>query len=278
MKKVYLLPSAITAFGLACGLFAIFKLFMAPSHMGLFHLLFVSTLLLILAGIADVFDGAVARVIKGESDFGIMFDSLADAISFGVAPAAIFLRSVRLEEGKGIAFFAIAGAMLFVISGVMRLARYNVKALSIKGNSKELEAAKKNFTGFPIPAAAGCAISAVLFLHAPQTEEWFVLSDTSKVWILGTVFIAIGYLMVSNIKFLSLKRLKVSVPSFPLLLTTVIVAMAILYGLFYHFSLVILLISWLYLLLGCVLTLIRLIAGRKSKTLVDFEPEHDEIE
>jgi CDP-diacylglycerol---serine O-phosphatidyltransferase len=278
MKQVYLVPSAITAFGLACGLFAIFKLFMVAPHQGLYHVLYMSTLLLILAGIADVLDGAVARIVKAESDFGIMFDSLADAVSFGVAPAVIFLRSVDLESGSGLSFFAIFGAMLFTLSGVMRLARFNVKALKMKVDEKAAESAKKNFTGFPIPAAAGCAISAVLFLNAPQTEEWFMLDPTTKIWILGAVYLFISYLMVSKFKFMSLKRLRIRVPSFPLLLITVFVAIFILYGLLHQFSLLILAMSWLYLLVGCILTIIRLIAGRKSKTLVDFEPDHDEIE
>ncbi|MDN3507758.1 MAG: phosphatidylcholine/phosphatidylserine synthase [Simkaniaceae bacterium] len=278
LKQVYLVPSVITAFGLACGLFAIFKLFMLAPDKGMYHALYYSTLLLILAAIADVLDGAVARIVKAESDFGVMFDSLSDAVTFGVAPSVLFLKSVLLEQGSWLSFFAVIGAMLYTISGVLRLARYNVEAMKMKGDEVAIQAGKKNFIGLPIPAAAGCAISLLLFLHAPKTAEWFTISDCHRTIILSSAMLLLGYMMVCKWKFLSLKRLRVRVSSISLLFSTVIIAIFVLYGLLYRFSLVLLVISWGYLLLGCILTTIRLIAGRRSKTLVDFEPESDELE
>ena len=278
MKQVYLVPSVITAFGLACGLFAIFKLFMLVPDRGMYHALYYSTLLLILAAIADVLDGAVARIVKAESDFGVMFDSLSDAVTFGVAPSILFLRSVPLEHGSWPSFYAVIGAMLYTISGALRLARHNVHAMKGKSDKVAAEVAKKNFIGLPIPAAAGCAISALLFLYAPTTGEWFTTTDFQKIMILSSVMLFLGYMMVCKWKFLSLKRLRIRVSSISLLFSTVIVAIFVLWGLLYRFSLVLLVISWGYLLLGCILTIVRLIAGRKSKTLADFEPESDEIE
>ena len=87
MRRVYLIPNMITAFGLACGLFVIFKVNMVEPGSGLFQVLSISVLLLLVAAFADLLDGAVARAFRAESEFGFIFDSLADAISFGVAPS-----------------------------------------------------------------------------------------------------------------------------------------------------------------------------------------------
>ena len=87
MKKSKLLPNVITAFALTCGLFIIFKTNMIPPGQVDFHLLTLTAGLMLLAAFADVMDGAVARVMHAESDFGIYFDSMSDAITFGVAPS-----------------------------------------------------------------------------------------------------------------------------------------------------------------------------------------------
>src|SRR5580700_1349488 len=120
MRKIYLIPNIITAFGLACGLFVIFKINMVEPGSGLFHVLYVSTLLLLVAAFADLLDGAVARAFRAESEFGVVFDSLADAISFGVAPSVLLLKSLSLEQGTGLSFYAMLGALLFSICGVLR--------------------------------------------------------------------------------------------------------------------------------------------------------------
>ena len=74
-------PQYITAFGLACGLFVIFKINMVEPGSGIYTVLNTSALLLLVAAFADLLDGAVARAFHAESEFGVMFDSLADAIS-----------------------------------------------------------------------------------------------------------------------------------------------------------------------------------------------------
>ena len=134
MKQFYLLPNIITAFGLSCGLFVIFKVNMSEPGVGAYELLHSSALLLLLAAFADLLDGAVARVIRAESEFGSMFDSLADAVSFGVAPSVLFLKSLALQPATGLSFFAVVGAMLYTISGVLRLVRFNVHAHEIKAD------------------------------------------------------------------------------------------------------------------------------------------------
>jgi CDP-diacylglycerol---serine O-phosphatidyltransferase len=274
MRQIYLIPNIITAFGLSCGLFVVFKVNMTEPGAGMYELLYSSALLLLLAAFADLLDGAVARIIRAESEFGSMFDSLADAISFGVAPSVLFLKSLALQPATGLSFFAVVGAMLYTICGVLRLVRFNVKSHEIQSNKDAMAAYKKNFTGLPIPAAGAGAISVNLFLNSLFAKDWFPISYTTRAITLTCLMIVLGYLMVSKWKFPSLKSLHFRVPSFHLILFAVVLAIFILYGIFYYLPLVLLVCSLGY-ILGCILTIIRIIAGKKSKTLVDFEPEDD---
>lgn len=278
LRRIYLIPNIITAFGLACGLFVIFKVNMVEPGSGTYQVLHASVLLLLVAAFADFVDGAVARAFRAQSEFGFMFDSLADAISFGVAPSVLLLKSLSLEQGTGLSFFAITGVMLYSIGGVLRLVRFNVKASEAKGNS-DLEAAqKKHFTGLPIPAAALAAISANLFLSSPIREKWFPMEPTTLAIVLSSLMIVLGYFMVSRWKFPSLKMLHFRVPSFQLLFLTVVSAIFVLYGILYFFPVAMALAVWGYIVLALVLSMIRLIAGKKSKTLEDFEPEQEDLD
>jgi CDP-diacylglycerol--serine O-phosphatidyltransferase len=274
-RQVYVIPNVITAFALACGLFVIFKVNMIEPGSGTYSVLFHSLLLLLMAAFADLLDGAVARIIRAESEFGFMFDSLADAVSFGVAPSVLLLKGLSLEQGTGLSFFAIVAAMLYSICGILRLVRFNVKVTKAKGNLEEEAAEKKNFTGLPIPAAALMAVSTHLFLVSPLAEKWFGIGPDALAAILSSIWIVLGFFMVCRWKFPSLKALHFRVPSFQLVLLTVIVAIFILYGILHFFPLMLVMLTWGYVLLGIVLSIIRLIAGKKSKTLEDFEPEEE---
>lgn len=277
MRQIYLIPNIITAFGLSCGLFVVFKVNLSMPGAGAYELLYSSALLLLLAAFADLLDGAVARIIHAESEFGVMFDSLADTISFGVAPSVLFLKSLSLEHASGLSFFAVLGAMLYTICGVLRLVRFNVRAQEVKSDKIAMLAYKKNFTGLPIPAAAAGAVSVNLFINSIFFKEWFTeMPHMTKTIVLTCIMIVIGYLMICKWKFPSLKTLRVRVPSFHLILFTVILAIFILYGIFYYLPIVLVIGSVGYIVTGCVLRIARLIAGKKSKTLADFEPESDE--
>ncbi len=272
MRRINLLPNLITAFGLVCGLFVIFRTLTDAPHITTYQLLQTSTILLIVAGVADLLDGAVARLMHHESEFGALFDSLADAISFGVAPSVLMLKVLNPEQGTPLSFICIVAALLYSICGVLRLVRYNVKASVAKKESTALDY-HKNFSGLPIPAAAGAAVSVNLFLFSPFADKWLAPTDTMRLWILVAATSIIGLLMISKLRFPSLKTFQTRVRSSTLVMLTALGALIFLYGLLHFFALFILVISWIYVLLGCILTLIRLIAGSKSKTLKDFEPE-----
>lgn len=275
MRRVYLIPNIITAFGLACGLLVIFKVNMVEPGSGLFQVLRISVLLLLVAAFADLLDGAIARAFRAESEFGVMFDSLADAISFGVAPSVLLLKTLSLEPGTGLSFLAVLGAMLYSICGILRLVRFNVKTVESKTNAEAL-AAKKHFTGLPIPAAALAAVSLNLLFASDFFQNYFPLSQEVHAITLSIIMIILGYFMVSRWKFPSAKALHFRVPSFQLVFGTVISAIFVFYGTLYFFPIMLTMVTWSYILLGWTLSIIRLIAGRKSKTLEDFEPEIEE--
>lgn len=278
LKKIYILPNVITAFGLSCGLFVIFKMNMIEPGKVTLQALTATTGILLLAAFADLLDGAVARVMKAESEFGGVFDSLADAISFGVAPSVIILKSLSVEPSTKYSLLVTMAAMIFSLCGVLRLVRFNVSALEAKGNEELIIANKKNFTGLPIPASAAAAVSMNLFLYSEELQSLVQLSETARIWILSITLILLGYCMISRWKFPSVKNLEIRVSSFTKVILLVAAAVFILVGVLHFFAIVFVVLSWSYVLIAWTLSIIRLIAGKKSKTLEDFEPEPDDIE
>lgn len=278
MKRVYLVPNIITAFGLACGLFVIFKINMVEPGSGDYEVVRTSAILLLVAALADFIDGALARAIHAESEFGFVFDTLADAVSFGVAPSVLMLKTLTLEQGSFLSFFGATGAMVYSLCGILRLVRFNVKTTEAKGNLELQAAQKKNFTGLPIPAAAAAAVSANLFFLSPLLNGWVDFSNHDRAITLSCIMIVLGYLMVCRLKFPSMKVLHLKIPSFHLAFLAVIVAVFVLYGILYFFAEILALFSWSYIALALILSIIRLIAGKKSKTLEDFEPEPDDFQ
>lgn len=278
MKKVYLVPNIVTAFSLACGLFVIFKINMLEPGTGDYEVVQTSAFLLLVAALADFMDGALARAIHAESEFGFVFDSLADAISFGVAPSVLMLKTLSLEQGTFLSFFGATGAMVFSLCGVLRLVRFSVKAKQVTDNPELKAAQKKNFTGLPIPAGAIAAISANLFLLSPWFQSMVQLSLADRSLLLTCLMIFLGYLMVCRLKFPSLKMLRFKIPSFHLAFLMIVAAIFVLYGILYFFALILALVAWAYIAVSLLLSLIRFFAGKKSKTLEDFDPEPEEEE
>jgi CDP-diacylglycerol--serine O-phosphatidyltransferase len=246
MKKVYLLTNGITAFGLTCGLFVIFRVCMLDVGEGNFQTLQFSAIALMLAAFADLLDGAVARAMKAESDFGEAFDSLADAVSFGVAPSVITLKAVSISPGTDLSFFLTAAAMIFSVCGILRLVRFTVDTGHVKEDKDLLLAHRKHFTGLPIPAGAAALVSINLLLVSPWIEEHLSLTAVDRAWILIAVMPLLGYFMVSRWRFPSLKTLQVRVASFQLVFATALSTVILFYGFIYHFALVFFALSWAY--------------------------------
>jgi CDP-diacylglycerol--serine O-phosphatidyltransferase len=173
------LPTLFTVGNLFCGYLSIWS-----SIRGTFDL---SAYLIIAAGILDMLDGRIARMTHSTSAFGEQYDSMADLVSFGVAPAV-------LAYSWGLADFHRLGWMvsfLFVVCGSMRLARFNIQVHVVD---------KRYFVGLPIPAAAGTV--AVVVLATPERL-------VSRVWMAGLLGLTIllSYLMISTIRYRSFKDL-----------------------------------------------------------------------
>jgi Phosphatidylserine synthase len=272
-KRVPLLPNLITAFGLSCGLFAIFRIAVAPQAEITEPFLLSITTLLLVAAFADVLDGAVARAMKVESAFGGLFDSLADAISFGVAPSVIVLKSFPTDFDSGYAFGLSLAALIFSVSGVLRLVRFNLLADEAKHNSALSAAHKTHFTGLPIPAAASAIISLNFWLHSSELHYFWKPTAFVQFWILFFALFLLGYFMISRWKFLSVKSLRVPVQSFELVFVMAVGAVLLFWGIFNFFPTVFLVVSWGYLIVAWSFALVRLIAGKRASSLEGFEPE-----
>jgi CDP-diacylglycerol--serine O-phosphatidyltransferase len=273
MKSSTLLPNMITAFGLSCGLFVIFKMATLPFAQVNLHVLMVTTGFLLLAAIADILDGAVARAMKGESEFGGMFDSLADAISFGVAPAVIVLKSLPPTQGVDLPLLITIAAMVYSLCGILRLVRFNVAAHKAKSDETLAQAHKKHFTGLPIPAAATAAVSLNLLMASQEFTRWFHLSTQTREWIMCFAMLVLGYLMVSRWKFFSLKSLRIRIASFRLVFVTVLLAVLFFFSVLNHFPVFFFIASWSYVIVAWLLSVIRVISGKRLKTLEEFEPD-----
>jgi CDP-diacylglycerol---serine O-phosphatidyltransferase len=203
---------------------------------------------------------------------------MADSITFGVAPSVIVLKTISLQPGTTLSFLLTISAMVYSVCGVLRLVRYNLASQKAKGDAEQTAAHNKNFTGLPIPAAAATVVATNLFLMSDEFKSIASLSEQTHIWILFLVMILIGYFMISRWKFPSLKGLRLRVASFQLVVLTVLAAAIIFYGILHHFPIVFFAVSWLYIAVAGTLSMIRLITGRKSKTLEDFEPEPDDLD
>lgn len=275
MKRAVLLPNFITALGLACGLFIVFKTGVVDASESLQEYLRISSILLVIAGVADLIDGFVARATGAESEFGAFFDSLSDAITFGVAPASLMIKSLSYSpKGTPLSFFVMMAAMLYSICGVLRLVRFNTK----KSKAQTKKDKKKQFTGLPIPAAAAAAVSVNFLMISDLAEKYVAISTPLRAKILIMTMVLVGYLMVSRWKFPSAKALQLRVAPAPLIIWTVLIGLVTIYAAIYYFPLVLFLLSWGYVLVGWILSIIRLILGRKSKSLEGFYPDGDVFE
>ena len=197
--KIYFLPNLMTAGNLFCGFLALTKIVEAdPASDNFIHVIHNALFLILLACIFDLLDGRVARMGGNESPFGREFDSLADIVSFGAAPAFLVHRIVLagvFADRPQLGWFI---ASVYLICGAFRLARFNcLAAMSGGGGGKE-------FLGFPIPAAAGLVASLTLFLLWIE-EKGF--SQSKLRFALPVLLLFLSAMMVSEVKYPSFKSL-----------------------------------------------------------------------
>ncbi len=197
--KIYFLPNLMTAGNLFCGFLALTKIVEAdPESDNFIPAIHYALFLILLACIFDLLDGRVARMGGHESPFGREFDSLADIISFGAAPAFLVHRIVLANvfvERPQIGWFI---ASIYLICGAFRLARFNCLA------AMNTHSSNKEFLGFPIPAAAGLVASLTLLLLWVE-EKGFTQSRWR--YLLPVILVFLSAMMVSEVKYPSFKSL-----------------------------------------------------------------------
>src|SRR5215469_6044837 len=194
--KIYFLPNLLTAGNLFCGFVALTKIVDAEPYD--FAQIKFALAFILLACIFDLFDGRVARMGGIESPFGREFDSLADLISFGVAPAFLVQRVVLADvfgQYHQISWFI---ASIYLLCGAFRLARFNCLAvMNASGTSKD-------FLGFPIPSAAGLVASlTLLIIHFNENER----SLGAWNYFIAGVLVFLSAMMVSTVRYPSFKSL-----------------------------------------------------------------------
>lgn len=274
-KKIRLLPNVITAFGLSCGLFVVFKMSRTPFVEVDYAFVIKMAGILLLAAFADALDGAVARAMHAESDFGGLFDSLADSISFGVAPSLLVMQTFK--PGSDYVFLVVA-AMVFSMCGVLRLVRFSVVRELEKEREDLAVVNKRYFSGLPIPAAAAALISFALCFLVPGRPFLLRLAEYDRMWALFSIMMVLGYLMVSRLKFPSLKTLHIRIASFQLLFFTVVGAVFFVYGILNYFTYVFAALFWGYIFISLFLSLIRFVTGKRVETLSDFDPDPETLD
>lgn len=206
-KTLFLLPNMITLSSIFCGFDSI-RLSASATGDDDYYL---ASLLLVYALFFDMLDGRVARLTKTQSAFGLQIDSLADVISFGVAPALLVYKWSLVQKGTlGIVF-----AFTFAAAGAVRLARFNVLSM---GESGQPTKPGKYIVGLPVPGAAGILISIVVANHAIGGD----LSGPKYVYAFMGLTAFLAFLMVSTIRFRSFKDLKLNARTVGLVLFAVI--------------------------------------------------------
>ncbi|MFH1810096.1 MAG: CDP-diacylglycerol--serine O-phosphatidyltransferase [Pseudomonadota bacterium] len=204
-KAMFVLPNAFTMSSIGCGLLAIVLASGNPGPDQLFR----AALAIFFGTFFDMMDGRVARLTRTQSDFGVELDSLADLVTFGVAPAIVVYKWGLEPLGN----VALAAIFIYTGCGAARLARFNVLA-------HRNPATSEHFIGLPIPLAAGTLVSLIIAHHSLGSAQ--VARHGSVL----AVVLVLSYLMVSNVRYRTFKGARLSM--IPLItLAVVLVTLAL---------------------------------------------------
>src|SRR5215217_1299665 len=252
-KGLYLIPSAFTAANIGMGFFSVmeslrgFQLLASTPNLDAATAHFDNAAVAIgFALLFDMLDGRIARLTKTTTEIGIQLDSIADVVTFGIAPAVlayVWGYGTTLTEGSDLHRLAWFLSFMFLMCGAFRLARFNVQAsrprILAEGTPK---VDKKSFVGLPIPVAGGLIASLVHFSPMPLT---YFGAEKARLYS-GLLMVLVGFLslmMVSTLRFSSFKTVGTRSRS----MRTIILALAV--------GMLIFLYSQ-YVLLGIVITYI----------------------
>lgn len=247
-RGIFLLPSIFTGANLLCGYYASIAALNGGAE-DFDH----AAKAIGIAILFDGLDGRIARMTGTNTEFGVQFDSLADVVTFGVAPAILgycwgfrSITGLSNEGAEQLGHWAWICCLAFLICSAWRLARFNVQGMAPGGS--------KNFVGMPTPAAAGVVAAIVHACHwiGPLTE---------KMWAIGwfALLLALGALMTSTVRYYSFKDIPWTrkQPSVTIILLILLVAVIWRYS---EYVLVIMAVS--YALIGVALHIVRVLRHR----------------
>ena len=245
-RGIFLIPSLFTVANLLCGYFAVVATLLGGSE-NFDH----AAKAIGFAFLFDSLDGRLARLLKANTEFGVQFDSLADVVSFGIAPAVLAyswgVRSVAIldtQRGQVLSDMGWVCCLVFLVCCAWRLARFNVQGMAPGGS--------KNFVGLPTPPAAGVIAALVHGFKEPLHDlRW------SVAWLL--LIVGLGGLMTSTIRYYSFKDVPWTrrLPSLTIVLAFILIALI---WKFSEYALVIL--ACTYAVVGVALHLVRFVRHR----------------
>ena len=234
-KGLYVIPTMFTAANIGMGFLAVlysmrgFQIAAVNADQAAKYFNYAA-IAMGLAILFDTLDGRVARMTRTATEIGVQFDSLADVLTFGIAPVALMYSwaiAPVMPEGSSEHRFGVFLLFMYLMCGTFRLARFNIQAtrprVLLEGTPK---IDKKNFVGLPIPPAAGLLASIVHFAPRPLSaygDEW----PRFYVILMMTLIAILGLLMVSTIKYSSFKNAGTGRRSFYVILLIAAVGMSV---------------------------------------------------
>ena len=200
--KIPVLPNLLTAGNLLCGFFAILTIFEGMKFPSGTEEAFVhyqnATYLIFAACIFDLLDGRVARMCKSDGPFGREFDSIADVVSFGIAPAMLLAQAVLFN--LEIPYLGWGIAVLYLLCAALRLARFNCMAAAPKKPNQSMD-----FVGLPVPMAAGAVVS-TMYLVIDLTANRGLNIPPVWQYVMAAVMAVVAILMMSRVIYPSFKH------------------------------------------------------------------------
>ena len=260
-RSLSIIPSLFTIGNIFCGYYSVISTLRGNWD--------YAAILIGVGYILDGLDGRIARLTKTASDFGVQLDSLADVITFGVAPAVLaFSWGFGASEGiegsvaKHVHQLGSLASFAFVVCGALRLARFNLQA------KKPPEASSKRyFVGLPIPAAAGMLVAVVHFFKTPT-----LMIGSALLW--SFLILLLAFLMISTVRYSSFKEfdVKKARPSLALFVTAMLISLIYLYS-----EVMLLSMATIYVGSGLVGNLVQTVRRFLPSSVTRSEPAHGNI-
>ncbi len=200
--QIPILPNLLTAGNLLCGFFSILTIFKGMQFDAgtaeAFNYYQQATYFIFAACIFDLLDGRVARMCKCDGPFGREFDSIADVVSFGIAPAMLLARAVLFE--LPVPYLGDAIAVLYLLCAALRLARFNCMAAAPKKENQSMD-----FVGLPVPMAAGAVVSTMYLVIDIVTNHNLIIGLPWQIG-MATAMAVVSLLMMSRVIYPSFKH------------------------------------------------------------------------